>query len=93
MQPGILGGMKTINRLETTWTPSWDLGLQEEFGFVAETAPKPAEAVSTKSERGWSRASAEVFNRQVSMDRRLGGEANSVGALIAFFETLTASEE
>lgn len=83
--------MKAINRLETTWTPEWDLGLQYEFGFLKEEPKRKAELPVRKS--GWDAASAEVLGRRASMDRRLGREPSSVGAIIAYFETLSGSEE
>ena len=83
--------MKAINRLESEWTPSWDLGLQDEFGFVAEAQIQAAPA--QKVTRGWSVATKAVLNRQAMMDRRLGQEPSSVGALIAYFEALCDEEE
>lgn len=81
--------MNAINRLEENWTPSWDLGLQNEFCFMDETEKE--EAVELPPARsGWEMASREVFNRQGRSDRRLDMGASSIGDLVTFFESLNA---
>ncbi len=81
--------MNSINRLEETWTPQWDLGLQDEFGFSFEE--KKSEAAELLSERpnAWAMASREVLNRQSPVEPRVGSDAASRGALIRFFEALS----
>lgn len=92
MPCGTLGGMNHSNRLETeSWSPSWDLGLQDEFGFAQEvdTDAKSEEAASTR----WSQATREVFNRQQrSFDRRVCYDGTSIGDLIAYFEATCSVE-
>lgn len=83
--------MNQINRLEETWTPEWDLGLQDEFGFLTE-APAQAEAKVERSS-GWGLATKEVFNRQNTLNRRIDSGASSVGELIAYFESLYTTED
>lgn len=85
----MLACMNQINRLEETWTPKWDLGLQDEFGFIDETANEKRVGAS---KRGWSWATSEVLNRQNTIDRRIGSGASSIGALIAYFETTFEAE-
>ncbi len=82
--------MKLSNRLERAWTPSWDLGLQDEFSFGSEAPERRAEPGARRA--CWGAATAAV-DRGALMDRRLGRDASSVGAIIAYFETLGVSEK
>ena len=77
--------MNQINRLEEKWFPKWDLGLQEVFGFASESDATPDEP-SEEGSSGWTLASKEVLNRQVSMDRRVATHGSSIADLIAYFE-------
>ncbi len=88
--------MNSINRLEETWTPQWDLGLQDEFGFSF--SAEETEPVKLASERpnAWAMASREVLNRQSPVECRIDSDASSVGDVIRFLEALSvevASDE
>lgn len=80
--------MNSINRLETAWSPKWDLGVQDEFGFFSDEAPE-AEALELSSDRprGWAGA-GEAFQASGASGRRLDQGASRLGDLIAFFESL-----
>lgn len=82
--------MNQTNRLENAWTPEWDLGLQDEFDFGQRAQPC---ASPSGARRGWSAATAEVLNRPLGFNRRLGLDGSSVGSIIAYFESLGSSEE
>ena len=83
--------MNQINRLENAWTPEWDLGLQEEFGFLSQA---PAQEVEEVEHGGrWALATKEVFNRQNTLNRRVACDTSSVGDLISYFESLYKPEE
>ena len=82
--------MNQINRFEKTWTPEWDLGLQDSFEFMNTQTSEREHCGKARS--GWSFASAEVLNRQSASTRRMDSGANSLGALISYFETQCAEE-
>lgn len=71
--------MNQINRLEETWTPEWDLSLQDSFGFMDAPVTQAKKASS-------SLVTTEVFNRQVMGSSRIDSGPNSIGALISYFE-------
>lgn len=76
--------MNTINRLEETWSPSWDLGLQQEFGFGSDAAlAEPS--LKTERPSPWAMASREVLNRQVSTSAR----SSQRGKFVNFLEALS----
>lgn len=80
--------MNSINRLEETWTPQWDLGLQDEFGFSDSENLIEETVLVGERPNPWSMASREVLNRQAPAD--------GVGQVISFLEALSleiASDE
>lgn len=82
--------MNSINRLEETWTPQWDLGLQEEFGFsqIEESPSEPA--LVTDRPTAWAMASREVLNRQTPSEVRIeSAESSRVDELVSFFQALS----
>ncbi|EDY81451.1 hypothetical protein VDG1235_1069 [Verrucomicrobiia bacterium DG1235] len=88
--------MNSINRLEDTWTPQWDLGLQDEFGFSEIEELSGDTELVTERPNPWKMATREVLNRQSSVDRRIASETSSLGDVISFFENLSlevASDE
>ncbi len=84
--------MNFNNRLEDTWTPSWDLGLQDEFSFFSENSSEdgPAPAPSVGAAR--SVAAGQAVLEQETYSRRLDVGAASVGELISYFESLYSEE-
>ncbi len=82
--------MNSINRLEETWTPQWDLGLQEEFGF-SQIDESPCEPVlATERPNAWAMASREVLNRQSPLEVRIESpESSRVDELVSFFQALS----
>lgn len=82
--------MNSINRLEETWTPSWDLGLQDEFGFlVGEEKSNPL--ALPERPRSWAMAYREVSNRQAPVEGRVAREnASPYAEVISFLEALAA---
>lgn len=81
--------MKSINRLEDSWTPSWDLGLQDEFGFCLEVEAAEEPRLSEKRSNAWAMASREVLNRQSSSANRLSNWDASKQELVSFLENLS----
>lgn len=83
--------MNAINRLEETWTPSWDLGLQAEFGFFSDVKEEKQETPLTTGTRpnAWAMAGKEVLNRQTSPAQSLEGESSNLAEVIKFLETLS----
>ncbi|MBD5780603.1 hypothetical protein IEN85_13965 [Pelagicoccus sp. NFK12] len=82
--------MNSINRLEETWTPKWDLGLQDEFGFTLEESVEVASKHLTERPNAWAMASREVLNRQSPSE----GVATNAGTtnreqLVRFLEALS----
>lgn len=81
--------MNSINRLEETWTPQWDLGLQEEFGFstVEEKAAEPA--LSVERPTAWAMATREVMNRQSPVQIGVAScTSTRVDELVRFLDAL-----
>lgn len=80
--------MKSTNRLEKTWSPSWNLGLQDEFGFCLEvkTVEKPELEVARPN--AWALASREVLNRQSTVGNRLDQADGTVSDVVTFLENL-----
>ena len=78
--------MNHANRLAETWSPNWDLGLQDEFDFGG-SAPAPV-AKPEAPRSGWPAASAQTLEARAGFQRRVAPEGASVGELIAFFEAL-----
>lgn len=88
--------MNSINRLEETWTPKWDLGLQDEFGFSLEESVEVAAAQLTERPNAWEMASREVLNRQSPAECPVATAASNREDLVRFLEALSveiASDE
>lgn len=88
--------MNFINRFEETWTPEWDLGLQEEFGFATAKEAAAEPVLTTSRPSPWAMATREVLNRQSPVAASPSSVASSTGELVSFFEALSvevASDE
>ncbi|MBK1878137.1 hypothetical protein [Pelagicoccus mobilis] len=81
--------MNTINRLEENWTPSWELGLQDEFGFSLEVETLEEPKLKQDRPNPWSMAKREVLNRQIAPELSLAEDTGKVGELISFLENLS----
>lgn len=83
--------MNAINRLEETWTPNWDLGLQSEFGFLSETEVNNQESPLASGTRPnpWALAGKEVLNRQASPEQGLTEDSSHLVQVIKFLESLS----
>ena len=87
--------MNQINRLEETWSPAWDLSLQEEFGFCASAEASKTEvraAAPSAPSLSWSLTTREVLNRQAALERRIAAEASTYEDFVAYFENLFSRE-
>lgn len=82
--------MNLINRLEECWTPSWDLGLQDEFGFAQEEDLVVEAAVLNERPNAWKMASKETINRVASEEGPTVEGNLSKDDLIRFLENLSA---
>lgn len=81
--------MNSINRLEETWTPKWDLGMQDEFGFSVEESAEDAAAFLTERPKAW----AEARGAARGGEDRPGGlsdDAEKRKKLVRFLEALSA---
>ena len=81
--------MKSINRLEENWTPSWNLGLQDEFGFNLEVETVEEPKLKKARPGAWSMASREVLNRQNPTSPRKDAADSSLGEVVSFLENLS----
>ncbi|MDQ8185505.1 hypothetical protein [Pelagicoccus sp. SDUM812002] len=81
--------MNSINRFEETWTPQWDLGLQDEFGFSFGASEGEFSEQLSKRPNAWALAQGEVLNRQSPVDARVESEAANRANLVRFLEALS----
>ncbi|MDQ8180507.1 hypothetical protein [Pelagicoccus sp. SDUM812005] len=81
--------MNSINRLEETWTPKWDLGLQDEFGFSLEESVDEAAKLLTDRPNAWAMASREVLNRQSPVELDVETASAKRADLVRFLEALS----
>lgn len=88
--------MKSTNRLEDNWSPKWELGLQDEFGFSLEVEAVEQPKLPAERPNAWSMAAREVLNRQSAGSGRSARDGSSLSEVVTFLEKLSveiASDE